>query len=53
MWFNNAVVAMRVFELISGMPDGTFRPHGGASRAHAASIIYKMLDAELRDFPGI
>jgi spore germination protein YaaH len=52
MWFNNAVVTMRVFDLISGMPDGTFQPRGRASRAHAASIIYKMLGVELRDFPA-
>jgi spore germination protein YaaH len=50
MWFNNAVVAMRVFGVINGTPDGTFRPHNGATRAEAAAIIYRMLDLERKDF---
>jgi hypothetical protein len=49
-WFNNAVVTMRVFSVMSGMPDGLFHPHGGATRAEAASVIYKMLSVERKDF---
>jgi spore germination protein YaaH len=44
MWHYDAVTAMRAYGFISGMPDGTFRPYGGATRAHAASIIYKMAE---------
>jgi spore germination protein YaaH len=50
MWFNNAVVTMRVFNIMSGLPDGTFQPQGGATRAEASSVIYKMLSVERRDF---
>ncbi|MDR0325606.1 MAG: S-layer homology domain-containing protein [Oscillospiraceae bacterium] len=50
MWFNNAVITLRVFSVMNGMPDGTFRPHSGATRAEAASVIHNMLDVERRDF---
>jgi hypothetical protein len=50
MWFNDAVVTMRIHSVMSGMPDGTFRPHWGATRAEAASVIYKMLNTERKDF---
>jgi hypothetical protein len=49
-WYNNAVVTMRVFGLMTGMPDGTFRPYGGATRAETAAVIHRMLGVERKDF---
>jgi spore germination protein YaaH len=50
MWYNNAAVTLRLFEIMTGMPDGTFRPHSRATRAETAVIIQRMRDAELKDF---
>jgi hypothetical protein len=50
MWFNNAVVTMSVLGLLSGTPDGLFHPKKGASRAEAATLIWKMLSVERKDF---
>ncbi|MCL2003323.1 MAG: glycosyl hydrolase family 18 protein [Oscillospiraceae bacterium] len=52
MWFNNAVVTLRVFGVMSGLPDGSFQPYGGATRAEASSVIFKMLNTERKDFSG-
>jgi spore germination protein YaaH len=49
-WYNNAVVTMRVFGIMTGFPDDTFRPQRGATRAETAAVIYRMLNTELKDF---
>lgn len=50
MWFNNAIVTLRVFSVMSGSTGGLFRPYSGATRAEAASVIYKMLSVERKSF---
>jgi spore germination protein YaaH len=49
-WYNEAAVTMRVYGVMTGMPDGSFRPYAGATRAEAATVIYRMLENELKDF---
>jgi hypothetical protein len=42
-WASSAVAAANQNQLISGYPDGTFRPDQGASRAEAMTVILKAL----------
>lgn len=49
-WANNAIVALSVHEVISGYPDGTFRPFGTLTRAEAASMIDKIIDFPKNSF---
>jgi fibronectin type 3 domain-containing protein len=41
-WAYNYVMTARNQKIISGYPDGTFRPEGAATRAEAAKVIYEM-----------
>ncbi len=51
-WYNNAVVTMHVMGYINGMSDGLFHPEKIASRAEAAELIWKIWDADKKNFFG-
>lgn len=42
-WANDYVQFASYAGLMSGMEDGSFRPHGSATRAEAATVISRML----------
>ncbi|MDR2133215.1 MAG: S-layer homology domain-containing protein [Clostridiales Family XIII bacterium] len=39
--------------LITGYPDGTFRPEGTLTRAEAATVMYRLTRADKREFPDL
>lgn len=43
-WAKDAVRSAAQFGLISGYPDGSFRPENGISRAEAAAMIYRLIE---------
>ena len=43
-WFNNAVSTMYNAGIISGYPDGTFRPNAKITRAELATIVARFLE---------
>ncbi len=49
-WYNNAVVTMSVMGFAGGMSDGLFHPEKTASRAEAAELIWKIWDADKKDY---
>lgn len=49
-WANNAIIALSVYNVIKGAPDGNFNPSKSATRAEAAAIIYRMLSIERVDY---
>ena len=43
-WFNNAVSTMYNAGIVSGYPDGTFRPNAKITRAELATIVARFLE---------
>jgi hypothetical protein len=43
-WAYNYILTARNQQIVSGYPDGTFRPEGYATRAEAATMIERMLN---------
>ncbi len=55
-WFNNAVCTLSNAGIISGYPDGTFRPNGQITRAEFATIASRFFDVTVSGadaFPDI
>lgn len=56
-WYYNSVMLCRLFDIISGYPDGSFRPGNNITRAEAFVMIYKSIkqkdaeDGKLDDVP--
>jgi hypothetical protein len=47
------IVKVAACGLITGYPDGTFRPEGTLTRAEAAAVIHRLIDADARREPDL
>lgn len=46
-WYYNSVMLCRLFDIISGYPDGSFRPGNNITRAEAFVMIYKSIKQKM------
>jgi hypothetical protein len=47
------IVKAAALGLITGYPDGTFRPEGTLTRAEAATVVYRLIDERARVLPDL
>ena len=45
-WYNNAISTMAAMGVVTGYPDGTFRPDQPITRAESMALINRMLDRD-------
>ena len=51
-WYNNAISTLTNMGIISGYPDGTFRPNAGITRAEFAKIAVSFFDVNVDNTLG-
>lgn len=45
-WYNNAISVMNEMEIVTGYPDGRFKPNGSITRAEMATIAARFVESQ-------